>query len=191
MSFKCPVCHQDFPFMRQFLTPTWGSFQCTACDSQLGVNAYRRFFVVPIWIGLYYFATRYIRLPASYDIVTVLGTFMVMYILYFAWFEKPRIIQRCGFRCKDCGYDLQGQKDPRCPECGRVFDETETSQMKRLLQFETVKPRKRSSVVIIVFMIVFFILTLLAVLGVRVYNAQTTSPKAPQPTPPVKTPAAP
>jgi hypothetical protein len=24
--------------------------------------------------------------------------------------------------CLDCGYSLRGLLDPRCPECGRVFD---------------------------------------------------------------------
>lgn len=24
--------------------------------------------------------------------------------------------------CIDCGYDLRGQVDPRCPECGAAFD---------------------------------------------------------------------
>jgi hypothetical protein len=24
--------------------------------------------------------------------------------------------------CLHCGYDLRGQTDPRCPECGRPFD---------------------------------------------------------------------
>ncbi len=24
--------------------------------------------------------------------------------------------------CIECGYDLRGQVDPRCPECGRAFD---------------------------------------------------------------------
>jgi hypothetical protein len=26
--------------------------------------------------------------------------------------------------CLHCGYDLRGQTDPRCPECGRPFDPT-------------------------------------------------------------------
>jgi hypothetical protein len=26
--------------------------------------------------------------------------------------------------CMACGYDLRGQVDPRCPECGRPFDPT-------------------------------------------------------------------
>ena len=26
--------------------------------------------------------------------------------------------------CTHCGYDLRGQLEPRCPECGRAFDRT-------------------------------------------------------------------
>lgn len=38
----------------------------------------------------------------------------------------PRIIQilvrRTAGRCHNCGYDLRGLPEPRCPECGRAFN---------------------------------------------------------------------
>ena len=34
-----------------------------------------------------------------------------------------RYLQERGIAvCLNCGYDLRGQRDPRCPECGREFD---------------------------------------------------------------------
>lgn len=31
----------------------------------------------------------------------------------------------CGIRvCLNCGYDLRGQTEPRCPECGHAFERT-------------------------------------------------------------------
>jgi len=30
-------------------------------------------------------------------------------------------------RCKRCGYELQGLRDDRCPECGRSFDPDDSS----------------------------------------------------------------
>ena len=48
------------------------------------------------------------------------------------WFVRRRLPRRvraalleCGIPvCMKCGYDLRGQTFPRCPECGREFDET-------------------------------------------------------------------
>ncbi len=189
MSFECPVCHHPIPFMRLFFTTAWGSFQCTGCDSQLGVHVVRRVLVVPIWMGLYFALTRWIRLPAIYDLPSVLITFMALFVLYFAWFDQARVIQRVGFHCKDCGYDLQGQQDPRCPECGRTFDEVEISLMKRLLHIDTAKPRKKSGVAIMITMIILFIFTVLVVIGTRMYKAQTPPPYTPPTT--AQTPVAP
>lgn len=46
--------------------------------------------------------------------------------------RRPWRIKR---RCVDCGYDLMGLPEPRCPECGRPFE-----------KFQQVNPRGSSSV---------------------------------------------
>lgn len=37
---------------------------------------------------------------------------------------RAHLIKRGVPICLHCGYDLRGQTDPRCPECGRPFDPT-------------------------------------------------------------------
>ena len=46
-------------------------------------------------------------------------------------FERIVVHERCGFRCRSCGYDLQGQIEPYCPECGRALDEDEIERLRR------------------------------------------------------------
>jgi hypothetical protein len=45
--------------------------------------------------------------------------------------DRIIVVERCGFRCRQCGYDLRGQVQPACPECGRRFDEEEIEFMQR------------------------------------------------------------
>lgn len=35
---------------------------------------------------------------------------------------RERLVSRGVAVCIQCGYDLQGQTEPRCPECGTSFD---------------------------------------------------------------------
>ena len=36
---------------------------------------------------------------------------------------RQQLVERGYALCIKCGYDLRGQTDPRCPECGKEFDE--------------------------------------------------------------------
>jgi hypothetical protein len=88
---------------------------------------------------------RLTRLPASLDAPVVLGTFATLLLLHFMFFERVRVIERRGFRCQTCGYDLQGQVEPRCPECGREFDADDQARMRQLSSGKIAArvPRKR------------------------------------------------
>jgi hypothetical protein len=66
------------------------------------------------------------------DIVEVLIglVFMISFVVLVAWLGRHRALTMLRTRlvalgvplCKHCGYDLRGQTEPRCPECGRPFD---------------------------------------------------------------------
>jgi hypothetical protein len=41
------------------------------------------------------------------------------------WFAScRRRLPTCVSLCQSCGYDLRGQIEPRCPECGTTFDQS-------------------------------------------------------------------
>jgi hypothetical protein len=61
--------------------------------------------------------------------------------LWFVFVHKPirRHLRGCLVAqgipiCVECGYDVRGQLEPRCPECGTAFEE-------RLLQHDATDPR--------------------------------------------------
>ena len=47
-------------------------------------------------------------------------------------------VESGGMYCRECGYDLRGTPEPRCSECGRVFDPSDPRTYQAL-------PRARAS----------------------------------------------
>lgn len=129
MSVQCPVCRDPIPFVRVFFTPAWGKWRCARCESLLGVNVTRRFGGIAAAVGSMFLLTRFTNVPPAWDLPFVLGTFGSVFALYFLFVERPRVLEHCGFRCRGCGYDLQGQTVPRCPECGLTLDEKQRARM--------------------------------------------------------------
>ena len=107
-------------------------------------------------------------------------------------FERIVVHERCGFRCKTCGYDLQGQVEPYCPECGRAFDDEEIEQMKLISPGEVrmtmgiSRARRWAAILIILFLA-------LAVLGqlVHLWYLRKSQSRPPQPAAPAQTSASP
>ena len=62
------------------------------------------------------------RVPLSWDLPLALLIMVAVLVPHFAFFERARVLERKGFRCRQCGYDLQGQEASRCPECGAKLD---------------------------------------------------------------------
>jgi len=145
MLARCPNCQEPIPAQRLFLTTAWGRWRCKKCDSLLGINVGRRVAVVLVAVFATLLVSRVTRLPANMDLPLVLGVFGGILVIHFLCFERARVIERCGFRCQHCGYDLQGQVEPRCPECGREFDAGDRAKMQQLSSAEMAEsvPRRR------------------------------------------------
>ncbi len=131
MAVECPACRELIPWHRLFLTTAWGKWRCAACDSLLAVDIRRRFLALGIGVVAMFAATRILRAPLIWDLPVVLIAMSAVMIPYFVLFERARILERRGFRCQDCGYDLQGQVVARCPECGRDFSPDEVARMRQ------------------------------------------------------------
>ncbi|MCH7591627.1 MAG: protein kinase [Planctomycetes bacterium] len=72
------------------------------------------------------------RLQTKYPIVRLIyGPLMMLLMYSWLWFcrsvIRPRLRAQLVAKgipiCVPCGYNLRGQVDPRCPECGTAFDE--------------------------------------------------------------------
>ncbi len=145
MLATCPNCREPIPAYRLFFTTAWGSWRCSKCNSLLGVNVKRRLVLVSVAVLLALllagWASR--RFPTVADTPVMIGVFVTVLVVHFLFFERARLIERTGFRCQRCGYDLQGQVEPRCPECGRAFDVGERTHMHSLSSAEVADQARR------------------------------------------------
>ena len=128
MASECPNCRASIPWTRTFFTTAWGRWRCRGCGALLGVNVRRRFLAVGLWLAIFLLMMG-LKVPFILNPPAALALMLVVFVPFFLFFERPVVHERAGFRCRQCGYDLQGQVDPRCPECGREFDSVEIARM--------------------------------------------------------------
>ncbi|HNQ23773.1 MAG TPA: alpha-L-fucosidase [Phycisphaerae bacterium] len=134
---ECPVCHHAIDVVRFLLKrPPWS---CAGCASLLTPSPIRRHLArlpavaaMLIVTGYGYEPVRAAWGPAAAAIGSLLVCIPVMLLVWLpvcVLLDRALVSTRRGFRCQNCSYDLRGQTQPRCPECGRVFSEVESAQM--------------------------------------------------------------
>ena len=123
MQTECPNCRQLIPWARLFFTPAWGQWRCARCGSLLGINVRRRLLAVAL-LCLIFPLVPILKL-SFFGYAGAWIVFIAGLVVHFLFFERARLIERTGFRCRRCGYDLRGQVQARCPECSEQFDATE------------------------------------------------------------------
>lgn len=106
------------------LRPMWSQWRCDGCGSLLGINRKRRILAVFPFVAVVCFMGFFLS-RAGWGDFMVVPFALALWFPYFLLLDRAAVLERCGFRCKGCGYDLQGQTVPRCPECGRDFDAAE------------------------------------------------------------------
>ncbi len=159
------------------MSPMWAKWRCAGCASLLGIDTRRRLLAIFVWVpavaGTLVLANRSgLGYPVSLPTLVVLGA------LIFRLIERAVVLERCGFRCRQCGYDLRGQGDPYCPECGRGFDAAEVAQMSSSDPAGVAQPAKRTgrrSSFILLALIIIVVVTQV-ILGIVVHRRKTAAP---------------
>jgi len=185
MALECPVCRQRVSFFRAFRTTAWGRFPCTACRSILGINVKRRFMSLIPFLPVMYILIRVIRVQDYGSDYVLVPVMILVFLLLLRFCERIVVIDERAFNCRECGYDLQGLTEPRCPECGKLFDPMEKERI--LARANLPAPRARGRWILVVLILVF-IATLAA--GIYVANRRRAAPSTapPPPTSPASTP---
>ncbi|MCP4591432.1 MAG: hypothetical protein GY842_11855 [bacterium] len=124
MPAECPNCRKPVARTRLLLTSAWGRWHCPGCDALLGINVGMRLLGGIPWVIILFVLLKVFHVT-SYGMFIAVPILMCAAALNFFLFDRAVVHERTGFRCRTCGYDLQGQKDPRCPECGAEFDMAE------------------------------------------------------------------
>lgn len=119
---ECPVCRKPLHWT-YLLRHAWSQWRCKHCGSLLEIDRKRRFLGAIPFIGAVLTAAFVSSRAGMTDYAILIA--LVIWPPYFLALDRAVAIERCGFLCKGCGYNLRGQVDPRCPECGREFDDDE------------------------------------------------------------------
>jgi hypothetical protein len=130
LTSECPVCRRPISRLRTFLRPAWSRWRCEGCGSLLGVSLIWRLLATVPWIALIVFMLLVLDIMSlgfAIGLPMLIAVGMANYMLL----DRIMVIERCGFRCRGCGYDLRGQVAPACPECGRAFDQDEIELMQQ------------------------------------------------------------
>jgi len=127
--------------------------------------------LVAVWISLFAAIMRFASVPLSGELPLLLLILLATGVPYFVFLERARVIERRGFRCRRCGYDLQGQVESRCPECGTEFDAAAASRMQRMHDAEDrERIRRRRQWIGLTVMIVLSALTVLGVVATALFK---------------------
>jgi hypothetical protein len=124
---ECPVCHQPLRWT-YILRTVWSQWHCAACGSLLGIDRKRRVLGLFPFVGLV-LGLSLLMPPAGLGTFVFVPAVVGLAIPYFLLVDRAVVLERYGFRCRACGYNLQGQTVPRCPECGRRFDADERARL--------------------------------------------------------------
>ena len=179
MPAECPQCRRRIPWTRTFFTTAWGRWRCEGCGSLLGINVARRLALALGGAALIVLVVE--RLGSlGFGYVVALPTVIAAFGLLLYFLDSAVVHERVGFRCRSCGYDLQGQKEPRCPECGAAFEppETgfETSPDPHREPVSSSAVRSRRATVIMVVIMVFLVGA--QILGIVVFRTRARTLRA-------------
>jgi hypothetical protein len=140
-----------------------------------------------IWIALLLFVMGVLRLHAWGRLVTY-SAMALSFIAVFYLCERVVLLDRRAFTCKQCGYDLHGLSETRCPECGAQFDPAERDRILARINAPPPKQRHRWIAAIVV-----VLLTLAVVAGMDMYRraSRAAAKRAVAPATQPATPASP
>ena len=185
---ECPVCRTPLP-LNYFLRTAWSRWRCGHCGSLLGINTKRRLLsLLPFLfiVILLFILTGRLGLGTLYTCLI----FVPIWAAYFLLVDRAVVIERCGFRCKKCGYNLQGQVVPRCPECGGVFDDDERRMMETGV-YPAATPHRNDRVWFLIATLICSLLLVTTLLGLYLTGSNrlrnTTNPSAPTSNPTTNT----
>ncbi len=166
---ECPVCSHPINAVKFLFRPSARS--CSGCGSLLWIDKNRRYLaLIPIASIALAAAVFMSRAGWTAFDFAVIPAALVVWLPCVLLLERAIVLERRGFWCQACGYDLRGQVHPSCPECGRAFDSTETAQMEspdptRLVQGQGPR-RVHHKLILLIAITVALTLILLVLLGV-------------------------
>ena len=178
---ECPVCRARISWT-YIWRPLWAQWHCKHCGSLLGINRARRLMLIVVMVPaatLVFPLLMRCGLPPLLALPFAFATLIGVLIALLLLIDRPRVIERCGLRCKRCGYDLRGQSEPRCPECGAQLDAEQQAALKTGDVPVTTKRRPRMLWPLLGLLIIFSIASLVFVFLMEFGRIRRAAPLLP------------
>lgn len=188
MYCHCPVCRRPILALRVLFLPLWKRWDCPDCGSLLGVDRNRRFLGMIPWLVVIVVLVAVVKIT-RYGMLVAIPTLALTAVVLIP-FCRPIVLARGGFRCRGCGYDLKGQAEPKCPECGEAVAADDLDRFRRLVRGDAEAAVARRDVARPVrrwhqVLIIAVILLVTATLAVGIIVHQRRSAPGPIPVAPV------
>lgn len=106
----------------------WSQWRCAGCGSLLGIDRTRRLVAIPPFVVISLAVVLFLTRMGFHDLLLI-PLLVIFGLPWFLLIDRAVVLERCGFRCRTCGYDLRGQSAPRCPECGQEFNPDERAYL--------------------------------------------------------------
>lgn len=171
---ECPNCRREIARLRIFTRTAWSRWHCVGCGSLLGVDTKRRLLAMIPWVFIVVvllFVLEIVQWGLLFAIPVLLGLALANFFV----FDRVVLIQRTGRRCRQCGYDLTGQSDDRCPECGGAFD-TEQIAAEAAPDARLNRSLLRRRVLIAIVFAVLTLAVLLSLIVTKMRGSRTPAP---------------
>jgi hypothetical protein len=176
---ECPNCHAPISRLRVLCKSLFSRWSCRACGAVLRIDRKRRILACFPWIAIVYVLVvglHVFRLGPFVVFPTLIGLGMINFML----FDRVRVETAAGFRCRNCGYDLTGQTEGRCPECGESFDWHALEAYRTGTGRSLSGPHRRATTAFLIMLLIFALSTMLVV-GLSIYQ-RTAASRAALPT---------
>ncbi len=193
MSFKsaeCPNCRYPISPFRTLGSTAWSQWRCKQCGSKLSIDTPRRMLAIIGCIpatAFLLFVVRFQDYP--YYFMIPMGAIPILGFVYLL--DRVKLLESAGFRCQDCGYDLQGQTNNICAECGTEFDSEKLAAYKAGLLPKPIpiNPWLRRTTIALIFLGITLTLMLGVIRLVRAKNSKAPPPANTQAPPATDSPA--
>lgn len=127
MLHRCPNCNESIPPTIVFKA----THTCVSCGCLLGFRTTSEILAFGIWVVFVILIGAGRSNLFDWPWYAACPTLAMTYLLSRYLFEQFVVRVRPGLTCLECGYDLKGLPENRCPECGTPFPESAIERIRR------------------------------------------------------------
>lgn len=175
MPAECPNCRRSISWFQTFRKHAWARWNCPGCGALLGMDTRRRLLGMFPWAAVVLVLIKIVDVT-SLGMVLAAPIILVAAVTCFYFIDRVVVVERTGFLCRSCGYDLWGQTASPCPECGTAFEVADLDQRRAGQAHEQPVRHRRSHREWLGILLLLLVGVATLVLGIMTYRARRGGP---------------